>query len=449
MSPVDTAAQAEKENRELEVAAEPIGTMLSKLGRRLHMSSSLLAQGAEAQQKAWRVNATIGIATEHGEVLSLVSLRRQLQDIPAKEALTYAPTAGRPELRKLWRAKLIRESPSLEGKIFGLPIVTSGVTHGLSIAGDLFVDPDDEIVLPAPYWENYQLAFEVRLGARLTTFPLFSELEFNVAGFRRVLEEACSRREKVIVLLNFPHNPSGYVPSEADARAVSDALLQAASNGNRLVVLCDDAYSGLVYRTGGRSTVESFFGRLVNLHASILAVKLDGATKELFAWGLRCGFLTFGVGPVTDPQTALGILDAKTRASIRAVVSSSPQLSQLLVERALSSPTLETERLEMRDRMGDRAAEIARAAGSPKYRSNWDVYPFDGGYFMQLALKDTNADEVRGHLLDKYGVGVVATGKRDLRIALSCLSIEDVAELFATIDQAVKEVRSRSRVLGS
>ena len=41
---------------------------------------------------------------------------------------------------------------------------------------------------------------------------------------------------------------------------------------------------------------ESLFGLLANLHPNLLAVKLDGATKELFVWGLRCGFVTFGPG---------------------------------------------------------------------------------------------------------------------------------------------------------
>jgi len=38
------------------------------------------------------------------------------------------------------------------------------------------------------------------------------------------------------------------------------------------------------------------FGKLANAHPNLLAIKLDGATKELFVWGLRCGFITYGPG---------------------------------------------------------------------------------------------------------------------------------------------------------
>ena len=69
-----------------------------------------------------------------------------------------------------------------------------------------------------------------------------------------------------------------------------------AERGTKLVVVLDDAYFGLFYHLGGPSLTESLFGRLANRHPNLLAIRLDGATKELFVWGLRCGFLSFGPG---------------------------------------------------------------------------------------------------------------------------------------------------------
>ena len=65
-------------------------------------------------------------------------------------------------------------------------------------------------------------------------------------------------------------------------------------------------------------------------------MKLDGATKELFVWGLRCGFVTFGPGRGESAEETAAVLDAKVRGSIRGGISNSPQLSQTLVERALA-----------------------------------------------------------------------------------------------------------------
>ena len=205
-------------------------------------------------------------------------------------------------------------------------------------------------------------------------------------------------------------------------------------------MICDDAYFGLFYHIGGRSMTESLFGQLTNLHPNILAVKLDGATKELFVWGLRCGFITFGPGR-RDAADALEVLDAKVRGDIRAVVSNSPQLSQALVEKALGSAEIEAERAEKRAILEARAKEVDRVARNPRFADSWDVYPFNSGYFMLIKVKGVNANALREHLLDAHQMGLVSTAESDLRIAFSCLEVDQVETLFETIHQAVGEIR--------
>ena len=46
------------------------------------------------------------------------------------------------------------------------------------------------------------------------------------------------------------------------------------------------------------------------------------------------------------------------------------------------------------------------------------------------------------HLLDEYGIGLIATSGSDIRIAFSCLEVEDVDPLFADLHKAVQELRS-------
>ena len=100
---------------------------------------------------------------------------------------------------------------------------------------------------------------------------------------------------KQLLLLNFPNNPTGYMPTPAEVAAMRDAVLEAARAGKRLIVVCDDAYFGLLFDDG--AIKESPFGFFANLHQNVLAIKLDGATKELFVWGLRCGFLSIAPPP--------------------------------------------------------------------------------------------------------------------------------------------------------
>src|SRR4030095_17149713 len=92
---------------------------------------------------------------------------------------------GRQSLRERWREKLLAENPSLRGKAFGLPIVTSALTHGLAVAGDLFVGENDRILLPDQLWGNYRLTYEVRLGAEIATFPFYSGNGFHTEAFAK------------------------------------------------------------------------------------------------------------------------------------------------------------------------------------------------------------------------------------------------------------------------
>ena len=438
---------AQSLNEKLEEAAPEVLSMLSAYGRRLYFPKGIISQTAEAKQKAHRFNATIGIATEEGGPMALRSITSHLGDIPPGEAVTYAPPAGRPGLRKLWRAKLLAENPSLGDRNFGEPIVTSAITHGLSLAGELFLDPGDVMLLPDKLWGNYRLTFEVHHGAKIETFPFYRRPVagerggLNTDAFAARLAELADGREKVVVLLNFPNNPTGYMPTAEEADALAAALECQAERGTRLVVICDDAYFGLFYHLGGESMTESLFGRLTGRHPNLLAVKLDGATKELFVWGLRCGFITFGPGRPETAEVVGEVLDAKTRGAIRGGVSNVPQLSQSLVERSLSSPSLAAERDAKCDTLRVRAERVYEVANRPRFADSFSVYPFNSGYFMLVKVAGVDAEMLRLHLLDQHGVGLIATSATDIRVAFSCLEADDVEPLFEALHSAIQELR--------
>jgi aspartate/methionine/tyrosine aminotransferase len=433
----------------LEEAAPEILSMLSAYGRRLYFPKGIISQTAEAKQKAHRFNATIGIATEADGPMALESISKQLGDVPTADALTYAPPAGRPGLRARWREKLLAENPSLRDKNFGQPLVTSAITHGLSLAGELFLDPGDVVFMPDKLWGNYRLSYEVHLGAKIETFPFYAGRGsegggLNTRGFSERLAEVSAGRSKVVVLLNFPNNPTGYMPTPEEGARLADALVAQAERGTHLVVLCDDAYFGLFYHLGGESMTESLFGVLTGRHPNLLAVKLDGATKELFVWGLRCGFITFGPGRPETSEVVCEVLDAKVRGAIRGGVSNVPQLSQTLVERALASPSLDAERQEKCEILASRARRVFEIANAPRFAESWKVYPFNSGYFMLVEVDGVDTEKLRLHLLEEFGVGLIATSPTDIRVAFSCLEEKDVEPLFEALHEAIQSLRSSS-----
>ena len=78
----------------------------------------------------------------------------------------------------------------------------------------------------------------------------------------------------------------------------------------------------------------------------------------------------------------------------------------------------------------------------PKYKDAWDVYPFNSGYFMCIKLKTVDAEKLRVHILEKYGVGLISIGTKNLRVAFSCLEERDIPELFDIILKGVNELNN-------
>ena len=176
--------------------------MLSDMGRELFFPKGILSQSAEAKQKADKINATIGIAKEGGKVLSLSSITKYIQGIEPDDYLPYAPSFGIPELRKRWKESLYKKNPSLGSKQISLPVVTSGITHGVSILSDMWINPDDVIVLPDMMWGNYNMTFCVRNKARIINYKAYDEklTRFNLESFEKIILE---QAEKMIKLLQY------------------------------------------------------------------------------------------------------------------------------------------------------------------------------------------------------------------------------------------------------
>ena len=411
--------------------------MLSDFGKRIFFPRGILAQAAEAKQKGKRFNVTIGIAKEAGKPMFLPAVMKQLPGLTPGEALAYAPATGRPEVRKAWREALLAKNPSLEGQSFSLPIVTAGVTHALSLAADLFINAGDTILQPDKYWENYDLLFGVRYGARIETFPLFASAGgLDLEGLRKALE-ARQGQTKTLVAFNFPNNPTGYSIQKGEADGVVQVLLEAADAGGNLLVLCDDAYFGLFYEDDVLS--ESLFARLAGRHKRILAVKADGPTKEEYVWGLRTGMLTFGARAAGDDQALYGALEKKVAGAVRSGISSCSNLAQSVVARAMAEPTFGEESRAKQKTLEGRARKVKEVLASGDFSDIWEAYPFNAGYFMCLKLKG-DAETYRTHLLENHGVGVIADGAHDVRVAFAGVEEEEVPALFETLAKAAREL---------
>lgn len=433
---------AQELNEIIQEANPNIYDMLSRKGKNLYFPKGILSQGAEAKEKASKYNATIGIATEGGAPMHLPSIMSYI-NLPPNQSLTYAPSFGKPELRETWRQLMFTKNPSLAGKEISLPVVTNAITHGLSVTAEMWIDENDVIILPDKIWGNYNLVLTVLHGAKIRQHPLFSSQGgFNLSAFEDTLREEALTRKKMTVLLNFPNNPTGYTPTEAEGKRIVEILVSLAEEGINVLAIADDAYFGLFY--DAHSMKESFFALLTEAHPRIMAIKLDGATKEDYVWGLRVGFITYGTSLKGNPRGAYEALEKKTAGAVRGTISNSPHLSQSIILGSFNSENYTREKEEKFRILSNRATRVKEVLASDKYTEAWDVYPFNSGYFMCLRLKTVNAEELRLHLLDRYGVGVISLGETDIRIAFSCVEEENIAELFEIIFQGIKDLEKGS-----
>ena len=427
-------SQAEELNRIIKTHSPTVYELLSKKGKAIYFpKKGILAQGQAAKDKD--INATIGTACEDdGKPMVLPSVARHI-DLNTKDVFPYAPSEGVKLLRDKWKHLMMGKNPSLGTREFSLPVVTCGVTHALSMVGYLFVEETDKIIMADLYWENYDLVFTSAYGAELKFFNFFKNQKFDIDSFR---ETVCAKPVgKKIVLLNFPNNPSGYTPTKEAAEEIIVVLTDAAKAGNKLVVILDDSYFGLAFENGIFD--ESFFSRIAHTHDNLLAIKLDGITKEEYAWGFRVGFVTYGIkGGGSELYKAL---EDKTAGAVRGNISNAPNLSQSLLLNAMQSETHAKEKERNKATLKERYLKVKETLNAHKeYEKYFEALPFNSGYFMCVLLKNVDTDKVWDILLKKYSTGVICYSEKNLlRIAFSSTALQKIEALFNNIYGACKD----------
>ncbi|MBM3172195.1 MAG: aminotransferase class I/II-fold pyridoxal phosphate-dependent enzyme [Chloroflexi bacterium] len=430
-------AQAKELNQILKTHNAAVLELLSKRGKAIYFpAKGILAQGMAAKGK--EINATIGTAYEDDGKPMIISSIARYFEIDSKDVFPYAPSEGIKPLRDKWKELIKAKNPSLNAQEISVPVVTCGVTNGLSIVGYMFVEETDDIILSDLYWENYDLVFTNAYGAKLKFFNLFRGKNFDVDSFRRtVISNAIGKR---MVLLNFPNNPSGYTPTAEEAEAIANVLTEAAEAGNKLVVILDDSYFGLVFDDA--AVTESLFSKLAHAHRNILAVKVDGITKEEYAWGLRVGFVTYSI---RDGNKELyKALEDKTAGAVRGNISNSPHASQFAALHALNSEAHEQEKQANKKKILERYLKVKDVLKAhSEYAKYFEALPFNSGYFMCVRLKGLDPDKVWEALLNKYSTGVICYSEKSLlRIAFASTPLDKIEKLFNNIYLACEDCAS-------
>src|SRR3989338_10283222 len=199
--------------------------------------SATLALGAKAAQ----------LKAEGKDILNLV-LGEPDFDTPqfikdaVTEALTqgftkYTPTAGIAELRKAITEKLKRDN-KLDYTSDQI-LVSSGLKQALFNLLIALLNPDDEVIIFAPYWVSYP---EMVLLAEAKPVILTAELKNNLKVTAESLSKAITAKTRLIIL-NSPSNPTGVVYDRKDLGAIAEVLKQ----HSQIIIATDDMYEKIYW----------------------------------------------------------------------------------------------------------------------------------------------------------------------------------------------------------
>ncbi|WP_421808896.1 pyridoxal phosphate-dependent aminotransferase [Flagellimonas sp.] len=314
------------------------------------------------------------------------------------EVLAYSMTEGSEIYREKIAAYYAKKDIHVTAKDI---IVTTGGSEALSFAMGSIMDTNDEIIIPEPFYANYN-GFATAMGVKVV--PIVSTLENNfalppIADFEKLISE----KTKAILICN-PGNPTGYLYSKEEIQQLA-ALVKK----HNLFLIADEVYREFAYE--GRQ------------HHSILqeegledhAIVVDSVSKRYSMCGARIGCLVSKNKEVI--QTALKFAQARL---------SPPTFAQIASEAALETPQSYFDEVivEYASRRDILIAELRKLEGVK-------VAVPQGAFYCVVELPIADADDFAQWLLEKFEMngntvmvapagGFYATpglGKNQIRIA--------------------------------
>lgn len=245
--------------------------------------SATLALDARAKELRARGIDVVNMAVGEPDFDAPEVVQRGAVEAVRSGAVRYTPVAGTPSLR----AAIARHLAATRGVPWTPEEITvcHSAKHALSGTLLTLLEPGDEVLILLPAWSSYveQVRFAggvpVDVTARADCGPDFEALRAAIGP------------RTTGVMLNSPSNPSGYVWSEAEVRA-----LVAIAEDEELWILSDEIYRRLVYEGE-----PNFSPASVSESARARTIIVDGASKAFAMTGYRIGYLA------APPEVAAGV----------------------------------------------------------------------------------------------------------------------------------------------
>lgn len=303
-------------------------------------------------------------------------------------------------------------------------IVTTGGSEALSFAMGSIADNDDEIIIPEPFYANYN-GFATASGVKVV--PVVSKLEDNFAlPPIEDFEKLITPRTKAILICN-PGNPTGYLYSKEEIKKLAQIVKK-----HDLFLIADEVYREFTYDDKEHYSILQEEGLDNN------AIIVDSVSKRYSMCGARIGFLVSKNKEVI--ATALKFAQARL---------SPPTYAQIASEAALDTPQsyfdeVKTEYVTRRNLL---ISELEKLEGVKVARPQGAFYciaelpVLDADNFAQWLLEDFQLDNET--VMVAPAAGFYATkglGKNQIRIAY-VLDQESLKRAVYIIGEALKSYK--------
>ncbi len=335
-----------------------------------------------------------------------------------QKVLEYSHSAG----NESYRRKLADYYNSIGINVSHSEIlITTGGSEAILFALNSCTDPGDEIIIPEPFYANYN-GFATSAGVKIITVTSHIGNDFALPPIAEIEKKITSKTKAILICS--PNNPTGYLYSKEEISLLGDIVKK-----HNLFLFSDEAYRELCY-----DGTEHFSPmKLQGIDENVIL--LDSVSKRYSECGIRIGALVTRNKEVIS--TALKFAQARL---------SPPGLGQIVAEASIDTPAeyfteINKEYTTRRNFMVEALNNIP-GVYCPKPK---------GAFYAVVRLPVDDADKFAQWLLEKFeynnqtvmvapASGFYSTpglGKDEVRIAY-VLKIEDLKNAIETLSEALK-----------
>ncbi len=234
--------------------------------------------------------------------LKLYSTLQKIIQQPEDAAHGYMPNAGYTETKAAMAKKILQDHTiAIDPNNI---IMTCGAAGGLNIVCKTLLNPGDEIIVPKPFFAEYNFYITNHTGVMVAvdSNPDFS---LNIDN----IKNAITNKTKAI-LINSPNNPSGKIYTEQEITNLCDLLTEKKENGQLIYLLADEPYRELVYDNATVPSILQHYTESMIIHSFSKTLSIPGERIGFVAVNNAAEYKDDIIAGLTLSNRILGFVNA-------------------------------------------------------------------------------------------------------------------------------------------